>query len=393
MPRLLSYMSLIAIICLSAPSRASALDKDKIKKDFDAWHTKTVADFEETWTGIMAAEASAMPLYEKGKKQAEAGKKKKAVKTLLAARAKLFNGPKGELVHINKGLSFKIAAALAELYETLEDEPRLKREITFMDVGRPWLSKEKEQQIFVRHAIREVYRVYGIEEYKSGKRMKTKDRKRLYRIMSYAVVGTSDVIFEEGYKQGKAWEATFEEAKKTYAKEEFEDYGGQGGVSAHDHIMAPSESNFKTGAVVLIINREVTKVTNKSIIFDFTKQRLHAVNCKDTGKVRRVTRRGRYVYKQKCDFMARSGGHRLVVKPVKGLKVKKGDVMTMYATVKGIKGKDVRFEAPAVVHSARKGKTRWLLGVKTGKPSYIVKDGDYRVRIVDDAEAPPKVKK
>jgi|GEM_PF-1748095 len=53
---------------------------------------------------------------------------------------------------------------------------------------------------------------------------------------------------------------------------------------------------------------------------------------------------------------------------------------------------DVKLERPAVVHSSRNGKTQWLLGVKTKKPSYIEARSDYRVDIRDDAQMPPKVK-
>ncbi|MEO0812113.1 MAG: hypothetical protein AAFY60_04555 [Myxococcota bacterium] len=42
-------------------------------------------------------------------------------------------------------------------------------------------------------------------------------------------------------------------------------------------------------------------------------------------------------YKQKCEFRTREGGHRLMVKQPKGLKLKVGDLVTMYATVEGIK--------------------------------------------------------
>lgn len=397
MPTILKSISFtLAMVFAIAPSAMAADDKAKIKKDFDTWHQETKQQFEKNWAAIQEAEAAARPTYDKGVKIAEAGKNKKAIETLLDARAKLFNHKKATFVHVDKGLSHQIALALASLYSDMDDEARLKREIVFMDKGRDWLPKEEEQKIFLHHALKELYRVWGVEEAKEGrKRMKTKDRNRLKRIMAAVTVGPhTDILFEDLYEMRKGWEAAFDASKKTYAQTEFDDFGGQGDLSAHDDLFAPTESNFREGLEMLVINREVTKATKKTVTFDFTTSRVLPVNCKSTGKILEVTPRGRYIYKQKCEFMAREGGHKLVMKAPKGIKLKKGDVVTMYVTVAKTptKGKIVQMDGPAIVHSSRKGKTQVLLGVKTKKPAYIVADGDYRVVIKDDAQTPPKVK-
>lgn len=191
-----------------------------------------------------------------------------------------------------------------------------------------------------------------------------------------------------------AWKKTAQKAEGSVDKDIYEDFGGQGDVEDHYSQMAAAESNFPVGGVVLVTNQEVSKVTKKSFTIDFTETRMEPVNCKSTGKVLAITKRGRFVYKQKCEFREGSGGHKLTIRAVPGLKLKKGDLVTMYAPVEKVlsdKG-EVKMDVPAVVHSSRKGKTQWLLGIKTKKPAYIQEDGDFHIILHDDAEAPPKVK-
>lgn len=168
--------------------------------------------------------------------------------------------------------------------------------------------------------------MWGVEEAKEGrKRMKTKDRNRLKRIMAAVTVGPhTDILFEDLYNLRKSWEAAFDASKKTYTVTEFDDFGGQGDLGAHDDLYAPSESNFKKGLEILVINREVSKATARSVEFDFTTSRVLPVNCKSTGKILEVSPRGRYIYKQKCDFMAREGGHKTRHESAQGIEAQKG---------------------------------------------------------------------
>ena len=193
------FVSATLVVLLGAlpASSAHADDKAQIKKDFDAWHAKTKAQFAQAWTAIQEAEASVQSSYDKGVKLAEGGKNKKATQALLKARSDLFNHKNGTFVHVNKGLSFKIALALAGIYDATDEEALLKREIVFMDNGRNWMAKD-EEKIFLHHALQEVYRVWGVEERKEGrKRMKTKDRNRLKRIMAAVTIGPhTDILLK-----------------------------------------------------------------------------------------------------------------------------------------------------------------------------------------------------
>lgn len=156
MPTLTKALVLsLTLVTSFAPEASAADDKVKIKADFDAWFKETNAQFEKSWAAIQEAEAAARPTYEKGVKLAEQGKQKKAAKTLLDARAKLFNHKQATFVHVNKGLSHSIALPLASIYDDTDDEALLKREIVFMDKGRAWLSKEEEQKIFMHHAMKD----------------------------------------------------------------------------------------------------------------------------------------------------------------------------------------------------------------------------------------------
>jgi len=339
---------------------------------------------------MQAAEADARPLYDKGMKLAEAGKTKEAVASLLEARAKLFNGPNAGFVHIDKGLSLQIAIGLAEQYEELEDEVRLKREIIMMDKGREWMSKEDEYKAFMYAAVNEVHRVWGIEHIKTGKRMKTKERDRLKRITRYMNIGGGDVLFNEGTEMRSDWDASASKAKRSYVTSTWRDFGSIDGVKSHRDVNPASR--FQPGDLILVTNRTVSKVSGRKATFDFTANRMMPTSCKPTGELYVMTTSGRYVYKEKCSYKQIKGGHKLTVTMPKGLELKKGDVVTMYAKVKSTKGLNVTLETAAVVHSARKGKTQWLLGVKSGKPSFIEATGDFHATIVDDADAPPRVK-
>lgn len=323
---------------------------EKAKGAFESWKGNVAKLFETEWNKIEAAEKVARPLFEEGKKLAEAGDNKKAAAKLIEARKKLYMEAYPSSVAIEtaiknnalqKGLSYEISAALAKIYFEEGDKAKLYPELSIIKSGRVWLSKEQELQV----------RLYDLlADYRKKMSPQPTDLVRRYASRYSDTAKTYKLTKDEASaKVGEAY-------NMLGVKEETVSHRSAGSNPA-DHV----------GKIVKM-TETISSVAGGKLRFDYRGSYKKPVKCWRTGKVAGVNLyTGRMIYEQKCKYQTVKTGYYIVTKAPKGYKLKKGDKVTFYATVGKKKGNDVNFDNPNYVIIAPGGMTKSYMGVPVKK--------------------------
>ena len=137
-------------------------------------------------------------------------------------------------------------------------------------------------------------------------------------------------------------------------------------VETISHREAGSNTAEKAGKVVYMKDVAVDTVKGSMLRFDFKSSYKVPTSCRNTKEVSSVNLyTGRVSYVQKCKYKTVKDGYIVVVPAPKGEKVKKGDLVSFYATVKERKGKfEVMLKDPGYVRVSSGGQTKWFLGAK-----------------------------
>ena len=324
---------------------------ERAQKDFEAWKTRVTESFTAEWEKTGSAEEAAKGAYDEGKAAAESGDTKTAVKKLLAARQQLYQTAYPSAVALDaaygngsleKGLSYEISAALARIYFEQGNKAKLYPELSIIKNGRPWLSQDEELQV----------RMFDIlADRKDKLSPKPTDTVRRY-------AGRYSKIGKE-----------FKAVKEVAEARRGEAYGQLGvEVETISHRSAGSNAKDNVGKVVYV-EEPVTKVDGKNLRFDFRKKYKVATKCWRTNKIAGYNvYTGRVYYTEKCKYKTVKDGYSLLVKKPKGVKVRKGDIVSFYAFVGKKKGKfDLKLVKPGYVRVAPNGQTKWFLGSKVKK--------------------------
>ena len=364
-----AIVPLVATLSVGATRADDKAKEAKWRATTDAWRAEVVAQFNKDWAAITAAEKQARPLVVQAARLAKAGKAKKAESALLEARRVLYTAPKAEVIPLRRGLSYEIAVALATLYEDRGAHALAKRELSLMETGRRWMSRADETLVRLHEQAEAIERAYrdGERAASAGNPPPRKQRQKTRQISGYLRYRHGKVWSEDGKKQGEAMRDAARRAKKLIDEELYEDLGGTRRVQFHQRTY-PADTFKVGGAPVEVAVGVVSKARGRTATLDFRKAQREAYDCRSTGKVRKVTRRGEYLYHKVCKYRNKRGGHAMSLKLPPGLAVKKGDEMTFYADVVKRKGSSLVLGRAAVVAVTRKGRTIWLHGVKTKRP-------------------------
>lgn len=321
---------------------------ERAKADFDAWATRVTQAFSAEWAKIQSAEEAARPMYDQGKAAMDSGDVKTAQAKLLEARQALFSAAYPSAVALDaayangsleKGLSYEIAAALAQLYFEQGNKAKLYPELSIIKTGRTWLSQDQELQV----------RLFDILADRTGKLApKPTDTVRRYA-GRYSKVGKE-----------------FKAVKEVAEARRGEAYGMLGvEIETISHRSAGSNPKDNVGKVVRV-EEPVTKVEGNMLRFDFRRKYKVATKCWRTNKVAGYNvYTGRVYYQEKCKYKNVKDGYSLLVKKPRGVKIKKGDIVSFYAFVGKKQGKfDLKLKKPGYVRVAPNGQTKWFLGAK-----------------------------
>lgn len=329
-------------------------DPEEVKAEqaagaYSAWRRNVQQLFNEEMTRIEAAEAAAKPAFDEGVAAMGSGDKKKAVAKLLEARQTLYSKayPSGVALEtayqngmLELGLSYEIAASLAKIYFEEGDKTKLYPELSLIKNGRKWMEKDKEL----------MFRMYEILTDREGK----KAPKASELVQRYAgrysderqkLAGIADVAKAQ---TGEAYNllGVSMETISTY----------QAGGSTEQNI----------GKITHLKDQTVSSVSGGQLNFDFRGEYKEPYNCKSTGKISSINYvTGRVYYQQNCQYRTKKRGYILHVPVPKGVSVKKGDKVDVYATVKKKSGQfDVMLGDPGFVRVSSAGATVWFLGSK-----------------------------
>ena len=321
---------------------------EKAQKAFDAWRDQVTKSFESDWSKISSAEEAARPDFDAGVKAFEDGDAAAAETKLLAARQKLYSAAYPSAIaleaaykngSLEKGLSYEISAALARIYFESGDKSKLYPELSIIKEGRTWMSKEEELQV----------RLFDILADRTGKL----SPKPTDPVKRYA--GRYSDLGKEYKGVAELAEARQGEAYNTLGVE----------IETLTHRQAGSNTADKVGQVVYM-EEAVTNAQGSKLRFDFKSEYQVPTKCWNTKEVSSVNvYTGAVYYKQKCKYKKVKDGYSIVVNQPKGIKVKKGDIVSFYAVIKERKGKfDVILDKPGYVRVAPSGQTKWFLGAK-----------------------------
>lgn len=355
-------------------------DKAELRKEhkaaFNDWHKNQKKSFERAWKAIAEAEGRARPVFEKGKALQKAGKAKKAVATYQKARLILLTGDDAALVPLQLGLAYEIALQLAEIYQETGRTAESMRETTLLREGRQWRSKKEERDLFMHNMVQQEVLVYYADQDKEtrGRARPRADRRQTKRVLNYLAYRNDEgvYVFPKGGGIGKRFRETEEKIKRAHDYDTFKELGGERSTQIHADEYQPSSFSVNDDRPIFVDDVTVTKVKRRKATFDFRKSVEEGHNCKTTGRIRRVNQYGRRIYERKCDTRKVKGGHQMVLTLPKGLRLRKGDKVTLFGLVKSAekkRGGKLTVKSSQIIHAARGKKVLFLLGVPTSRPT------------------------
>ena len=325
------------------------VEAEKQQAAFEAWKGQVSGQFDKEWTSVEEAETAARPAYDEGVKALDASDYATAIKKFSEARQKLYSTAYPSAIaleaafnngSLEKGLSYEISAGLARTYFEKGDKAQLYPELSIIKNGRKWLSKDEEVQVCM----------FDILEDGDGK-LTPKPTEAVRRYAGrYSDVGRK-----------------FKAVKEVASAQRGEAYNMLGvDVETISHREAGSNTAEKAGKVVYMKDVAVDTVKGSTLRFDFKSSYKVPTSCRNTKEVSSVNLyTGRVSYVQKCKYKTVKDGYIVVVPAPKGEKVKKGDLVSFYATVKERKGKfEVMLKDPGYVRVSSGGQTKWFLGAK-----------------------------
>ena len=323
------------------------IEAEKQTAAFEAWKGQVTGAFDKEWEAVQAAESAARPTYDEGMKALDSGDYKTAAAKFAEARQKLYSAAYPSAIaleaafangSLEKGLSYEISAGLARTHFEQGDKAQLYPELSIIKNGRKWLAKDQEVQV----------RMYDILADRNGKLTpKPTDAVRRYA-GRYSDVGRQ-----------------FKGIKEVASAQRGEAYNMLGvDVETISHREAGSNTSEKAGKVVYMKDVAIDTVKGKYLRFDFKSSYKVPTSCRNTKEVASVNiYTGRVSYVQKCKYKTVKDGYVIVVPSPKGVKLKKGDLVSFYATVKERKGKfEVMLKDPGYVRVSKGGETKWFLG-------------------------------
>lgn len=324
---------------------------EKAEEAFNAWKKNAEAAFNKEMEKLSAAEKTAKPAYDEGVAALEKGEYDKALKKLTEARQKLYETAFPSAValdaainngNLKRGLSYKIASAIARVHFEEGDIAKLYPELKIIKEGRGWLDGGEELEV----------RLFDILADRDGK----------------LAPKASDPV--------KRYASRYSDTAKKYrfTKEAADAQVGQAyamlgvDIDTVSHRQAGSNPDEYKGKVVFV-EEPVTSVKGGYLNFDFRGEYSVPTKCWHTNEIASVNAyTGRVTYEQKCKYKKVKRGYILKVKKPKGVNVGKGDVVSFFATVGDKQGKfTVNLNEPGYVRVAPDGKTAWYLGVNVKK--------------------------
>ena len=318
---------------------------EQAKDAFEAWRKQVVGAFGQEWIAVTKAEEAAKADFDAGKSALDSGDLKTAEAKLLAARGKLYAQAYPSSLALDtavktgsiaRGLSYEISAGLARIYFEQGEKAKLYPELSIIQEGRSWLSKEEEEKV----------RLYEILADREGK-LSPKPTEPVIRYASRY----SDTAQE--YKGVK-------ELADARRGEAYNMLGVAMETITHRQASLNPEEN---AGKIVFMEEPVDEVKDGKLVFDFRREYEVPVNCWRTNKVSSVNLyTGQVYYEQKCKYEKRKDGYFIVVSSPKGLKVSKGDIVSFYGAVGKKSGANIGLDNAGFVRIAPKGETKWFLG-------------------------------
>ncbi len=327
------------------------VEAEKAADAFKAWKKMAGETFAKEMKKLKDAEATAKPDYDAGVAALQKGDYKTALKKLTTARQKLYAAAYPSSVALDtaiangdlkRGLSYKIAAAIARVQFEQGNLAKLYPELNIIKQGRPWLEDSEELKVHL----------YDILADRSG---------RLAPKASDPVKRYASRYSDTAKKWRFSKQAADAKVGQAYAMLGVD-------LSTVSHRQAGSNPGKYAGKVVYV-SEPVTAVKGGSLQFDFRSAYKVPTKCWHTNKIASVNAyTGQVYYEQKCHYKKVKSGYILQVPRPRGVKIHKGDKVSFYATVGKKKGKyTVVLTDPGYVRIAPNGKTAWYLGVKVKK--------------------------
>ena len=329
-------------------------DPEEVKAEqaagaYAAWRRNVQKLFGEEMGRIEAAEAAAKPAFDAGVAAMAAGDKKTAVAKLLEARQTLYSKayPSGVALEtayqnglLELGMSYEIAANLAKIYFEDGDKTKLYPELSLIKGGRKWMEKDKEL----------MFRMYQILTDRKG----TKAPKASELVQRYA----------GRYSDERQKLAGIADVAKAQTGEAYNLLGVS--METISTYQAGNSTEKNIGKITHLKDETVSSVSGGQLNFDFRGEYKEPYNCKSTGKISSINYvTGRVYYQQKCQYRTKKRGYILHVPAPKGVSIKKGDKVDIYAAVSKKRGQfDVMLADPGFVRVSSGGATTWFLGSK-----------------------------
>lgn len=324
----------------------AVVEAEQAEDAFYAWRDRAGDIFEDQLNQIQSAEEQARPMYEEARELMDDGAFEEALDKLQQARTTLYENAYSSGVAmetavtnrtIERGLSYEIAAAIAEIHFHQGDRAQMYPELSIIQNGRTWFDEDEEFQIYLYQVLADrdgdmvpqptsqVRRYAGEFSDTAAEYRRTAERADVRSGEAYAMLGVNLEPISERRILLNADDATGE---------------------------------------VIHLEQQVDSVSGGQMQFDFRQTRNVPTNCRSTGEVVGANvYTGEVRYRQECDSREIEEGYVLSAPTPDGVQVRSGDIVEIYATVGNVSGDTVRLNDPGVVRVMRNGETAFYLGV------------------------------